>query len=116
MLVRRPVSFVMEPPAAQLPWGDTGSTRQRYLRWRRVKAFRQREEDANKSKGKRRCYRVYMWDADVIALLDDWEPPQQRDDQLTPRELHEHFDQQWIKEAEGVIEQAALLAIKKNRK
>jgi hypothetical protein len=109
MLVRPDVSFEFSPAAAQLCWSSP-QARQRYLRRRRVNAFRQRKRDANKG-NQRRCYRVWMWDLDVIELLRDWEPGQQRDE-LTPRELHEHFDQQWIKEAEGVIELAALSAIK----
>lgn len=115
MLVRPDVSFVISPAAAQLPWSSP-KARQRYLARRRNRALRQRKKDAKKSKGQRRCYRVWMDDSDVIALLHDVELAQQRADQLTPRELREHFDQEWIKVAEGVIEQAALSAIKKNRK
>ncbi|SRR6266481_7622627 len=113
MLVRPDVSFVFSPAAAQLFW-STPEARQRYLRRRRVKAFRQREKAASKSKGnQRRCYRVWMNDLDVIELLDDVKLAQQRDDQFTPRELRAAFDRDWIEVAGRVIEQAALLAIKK---
>jgi hypothetical protein len=114
MLVRPQVSFEFSPAAAQLRW-STPEARQRYLRRRRTRAAQQRRRDAKKNKGnRRRCYRVWMFDSDVIALLDDVELKQ--DDQMTPRELREHFDQQWIKMAEDVIALAALSTINKNRK
>ena len=115
MLVRPETSIAFSPAAAQLRW-STPEARTRYLTKRRTRAWRQRKKHTNKSKGQRRCYRVRMWDTDVIALLNDWEPAQQRDDQLTPQELREHFDQKWMDVAEGVIEQAALSAIKKKTK
>jgi|ERR1700681_1025128 hypothetical protein len=89
--------------------------RQRNLARQRTRALRQRKRAAKQNKiNQRRCYRVWMTDADVLALLHDVELPQQN--QLSPRELHEHFDQKWVELAGSVIEQAALLAIKKHRK
>jgi hypothetical protein len=114
MLVRPHVSFAFSPAAAQLCW-STPLARTRFLARRRTRALRQRKNDAKKNKAnQRRCYRVWMSDADVLALLNDVELVQQN--QLTPRELREMFDQKWMEVAGGVIAEAALLAIKKHRK
>src|ERR1700681_4691136 len=89
--------------------------RQRNLARQRTRALRQRKRAAKQNKiNQRRCYRVWMTDADVLALLHDVELPQQN--QLSPRELREHFDQEWMDVAGSVIAQAALLAIKKRSK
>jgi len=115
MLVRPHVSFVISPPAAQLFWSSPVA-RQRYLARRRTRALRQRKKAASKTNNLRRCYRVWMADLDVIALLDDVKLAQQRDDQFTPRELREAVDREWIDVAGRVIAEAALSAIKKARK
>jgi hypothetical protein len=88
--------------------------RQRDQARQRTRALRQRKKDAKQNKtSQRRCYRVWMTDADVVALLHDVELPQQN--QLTPRELREHFDQEWMDVAGSVIAQAALSAIKRRK-
>ncbi len=113
MLVRPDVSFVFTPAAAQLFW-STPEARRRFLTKMRTRAWRQRKKHNNKNGNQRRRYSVDMWDTDVIKLFNDWEPTQQN--QLSPRELREHFDQKWMEVAGRVIEQAALSAIPKNRK
>jgi hypothetical protein len=88
---------------------------QNNARVKKCNAGKKNKNPITKKTDRRRCYRVYMLDSDVIALLDDVELKQDYH-QLTPRELREHFDQQWIKMVEGVIEQAALSTIEKIRR
>jgi hypothetical protein len=88
--------------------------RQRDLSRRRTRALRQRKQAAKRSKGnQRRCYRVWMDDSDVVKLIDELKLAQQLDTQLTPREVRAAIDRQWMEVVGRVIEQAALLAIRK---
>jgi hypothetical protein len=104
-----------------MDWRPSQYRRDVSLRNKRNVEYRARLREAKKTKGDRlRCYRVWMTDKDVTALFNEMESAQWRDD-LTHqdyRELGAAVDQQWIKAAGWVIEQAALSTIKKknNRK